>query len=116
MYTLILQRIILEAIFDIVYWPLWWYTGGVVYAFRKSVALIAYGNEWLAPGIWLRNIFVPMFGQHDFTGRAISFFMRLVNVLVRGFALAVWSVCSLLLLLAWVIVPILIVYSIVKNV
>ncbi len=116
MWVIIVERLVLEALFDIVYWPVWWYTGGLVYTARKSISLVRFGNEWLSPGVWLRNVFVPMFGQHDWVGRLISFFMRLVNVFARGFALLVWTLLAFALFAVWLAIPPFVVYNLIKHV
>lgn len=108
MWILVLQRLTLEALFDLVYWPVWWYTGGLVYISKKAYSIFQFGNEWLSPSIWLVNLFVPMYGQYDVAGRIISFFMRLVNVILRSFALLVWSVVSVLLCVIWILTPLII--------
>ena len=94
MWILILQRLVLEFLFDFIYAPLWWYTAGIVRAGRFSARMIAAGNAQFAPGVWIAHIFVPMFGQYDWQGRLVSFFVRLVNVCVRSVFLLV---CTFLL-------------------
>src|SRR3989338_7890262 len=101
MWILVFQRIALEFVFDLVYFPLWWYTGGVKRAGLFAVQLLRDGNSILAPGLWLKNIFVPMFGQSDWQGRLVSFFMRFVNVIGRSIALMFWFVATIVLFLLW---------------
>ena len=108
MWLLVIQRLFLEAVLDIIYFPLWWYTGGTLHALQWCFGLLKSGNDNLAPGLWLANIFTPMYGQFDWQGRIISFFMRLVQVVARGFALVVWLVVCALLFLLWLVFPILI--------
>lgn len=115
MFVIALQRLFLEAILDIVYFPIWWYTSGVVHATRVVGRHIAAGNEALAPGLWLRNIFVPMFGQYDITGKIISFFMRLVQIIVRSIALFLWIIFLVVMGLAWLAWPIVVAFFIVQN-
>ena len=92
------------------YFPLWWYTKGAVHALRWCLNLLKRGNENLAPSLWLQNLFVPMFGQFDWQGRVLSFLMRLVQILARTVALAVWIGLCLILFLSWLALPILVVY------
>lgn len=108
MLILVLQRICLDALIDVVYFPIWWYTGGIKFMVSKCLDIIKGGNESLAPGLWLKNIFVPMFGQWDFQGRLISFFMRLVQVVARSIALLVWIAFAWGLFLFWLVLPIII--------
>ena len=112
MFVLILNRLLVEAALDILYFPIWWYTRGAGHAVLWCVNLLRNGNSSLGPGIWLRNIFVPMFGQYDWQGRIISFFMRLVNVIGRGFALVLWGFFCTLLFVFWLALPIIMVWSI----
>jgi hypothetical protein len=115
MFLLVLQRIFIEMIVDFFYAPVWWYTAGVVYIFKKCLALVKRGNEELAPGLWLANLFVPMFGSYDWQGRIVSFFMRLVQVFFRGWILLLWIGVVLLFGVAWLLIPLLIVCGIIMS-
>ncbi|MDO8499609.1 MAG: hypothetical protein Q7S66_03035 [bacterium] len=109
MFILIIQRVILEALLDLFYFPIWWYTGGVKFIVGKIWSLVQAGNAELLPGLWLVNIFVPMYGQYDWQGRMISFFMRSVNIIGRSLALLIWTVACVALFLAWLAFPVVIV-------
>ncbi|MBU0546300.1 hypothetical protein KKA13_03540 [Patescibacteria group bacterium] len=115
MFIMIFQRILLEALLDLLYFPIWWYSGGLIFAFSRVKEFFFSGNAFLAPGIWLRNIFVPMFGQYDWQGRIISFFMRLVQVIFRSLALAVWGAICIILFLFWIILPAIIVLGLANS-
>lgn len=110
MWLLVFQRLVLEFILDFAYFPLWWYSGGLKQAFLGCWHLWRSGNLYLAPGLWLKNIFVPMYGQTDWQGRLVSVFMRLVNVLGRGFTLFVWLGVVIILFLFWLAAPVLLVW------
>lgn len=107
MYALAFQKIIMEAIIDLIYFPFWWYSFGSIKIAEKCFQFFKEGNARLAPGIWLANIFVPMFAQYDWQGRIVSFFMRLVQVVFRSLALIVWLVLCLALFLLWLVIPLL---------
>lgn len=109
MYIIILQRIAIDFCLHLIYFPVWWYTGGMKRAFLGTWNLLRMVNSYLAPGLWLKNIFVPMFGQRDWQGRLVSFFMRLVNVIFRFLGLFVWFWIVLLLFLLWPIFPLFVV-------
>ncbi len=115
MFIIVIQRLFIEAVIDIFYFPLWWYTGGVLFAARKMIRYIHIGNEYLAPALWLKNLFVPMFGQNDFQGKLISFFMRFVQLIVRSGMLAVWIVFVFCLGIAWLAWPVIVVYSLIHT-
>ncbi|MDD2757772.1 MAG: hypothetical protein PHD72_00140 [Patescibacteria group bacterium] len=114
MFILVLQRVLVGAVLDIFYFPLWWYTVGAKHALLWCVGLLAYGNDNFAPGLWLKNIFVPMYGQYDFQGRIISFLMRLAQIIGRSVALAVWLVLCLILFFIWLLIPVVIVWGLTR--
>jgi len=100
-------KIIVSLILEIVYFPLWWYSIGF-FRLLKNI-----GNFWrdqeksLGFSVWLKNIFVPMYGQYDWAGRLISFFVRLVQIVIRGLALLFWLIIGLALLIFWLALPVL---------
>lgn len=112
---IIFQRLLLEAVLDIVYFPLWWYSAGLARAARRGGERFRQGNSRLAPGLWLKNIFVPMYGQFDWQGRIISFFMRLAQVIGRSVALGVWGVVCFMLWLAWLAWPVVLGYGLISS-
>lgn len=101
---------LLELILDILYFPIWWYTSGAERALIFCIGLLKDANGMLAPGLWLKNIFVPMFGQWDWQGRIVSFFMRLANVIGRSIGLFIWLIVVVILFLIWVLFPMFILY------
>jgi hypothetical protein len=110
MSLLVLQKILLEALLDLLSLPFWWYSVGVKHSALWCAGILRSGNEFLGPGLWLKNIFVPMYGQYDFQGRIISFIIRFFQVIVRGFALIVWLIVCLGLFAVWLALPVALVY------
>lgn len=71
----------------------------------KSVNALRYRFQAYAFRIWIRNFFVPMYGQHDWSGRIVSFFMRLVVLIGRLIALLVEAFVYALGLALWLAAP-----------
>lgn len=115
MFILILQRLFLEAVADIFYFPVWWYTRGALHAALWCIGFLKNGNRQLAPGLWLRNVFVPMYGQHDIAGRLVSFFMRAANIFIRSVLLLLWLVVCVAFFAAWLAIPLVISYGLVTS-
>lgn len=115
MFFLVLQRITYDFLFHILYFPIWWYTVGMKRALLYTLNLVKFANSYMAPGLWLKNIFVPMFGQHDMQGRVASFFVRLGNVLFRSFALLVWFFVCVIIFSIWIALPIFIGFMLVDS-
>lgn len=111
-----IKFIVVDIIGDFVYWPIWWYTAGLpdrLIWFEGQVKSI-----WkvLALGLWLKNFFVPMYGDRSILGRAISLVMRIV--ILFGWKLVwfiVWTALSLALLLIWILLPPAVIYMIYKQ-
>jgi len=100
-------KIIISLLLEIVYFPIWWYSVGF-FRFLKNVWNFLKDQEnSLGFWVWAKNIFVPMYGQSDWAGRLISFFVRLVQVVFRGFALLLWAIICLFVLIFWLILPLL---------
>ncbi len=110
MWALVIQRIFFDFLIDFVYFPLWWYTAGMKRALIFAIQLFRDGNLYLAPGLWLKNIFVPMFGQHDLQGRLVSFFMRFINVIGRTIALLFWLIICIFIFCIWPLLPVVVIH------
>lgn len=63
--------------------------------------------------IWVANLFKPMYGQRDWQSVLISFFMRLFQIIFRGFFLLVWLLAMILLALFWLLLPLLVIYQLI---
>jgi hypothetical protein len=104
-------KIILQILGEILYFPWWWYSTGLA---RLVVGL---GKFWLnqeqvlGVGVWIKNIFVPMYGQRDLASRAISFVMRLIQIVIRGLALLFWLAIALWLVVVWLAAPLFLIFA-----
>lgn len=109
LYTLKLSGQILK---DIFFFPLWWYSFGLFYFSLKIRDFIIYQARSLALLVWIKNIFTPMFGQHDWQGYLISFFIRLIQIIFRSFIMILWIALASIVFCIWLILPILVIYQI----
>jgi hypothetical protein len=94
-----------DSIGGVLRFPLWWYTRGLAFAAARASASVVHASRSLALGVWVRNLFVPMYGETGTEGRAISFFVRLAMVGLRGFAVAVWAALVWTLFGVYVLAP-----------
>lgn len=107
-----LKFIVVDLIGEAVYFPLWWYSRGLLNAGRWCLEKVKAGNRRLGITIWLANLFVPMYGQRDYAGRIISFFIRIVQIIFRLILFFIWLIIILALFLFWLILPIFVIYQI----
>lgn len=99
------SEIIFDFIFKILYFPIWWYGPGAIKKAKKCGYFLKDKEEELGLFTWLKNILVPMYGQEDFAGRLISFFIRLVQVIARSFIMLFWLTISILKIFLWLFFP-----------
>ena len=104
--------VLFSTVADFLYTPVWWYTRGLWKQLRGVTGSFIRKQHDLAIDVWLKNLFVPMYGQYDIVGRLISFFMRLVQIIGRAIVLLIWAALLLVWLMAWILIPVGIVYFI----
>lgn len=109
------KYVMIDLIGDVLYWPIWWYTKGLKKAVFYCLKEIGDQEERLGLTIWVKNIFTPMFGQYDIEGRIISFFARLIQIIIRSMIFIILVTLILILFLAWIFVPVIIFYQITNN-
>lgn len=109
---LLLKYIAVDLVGDFFYFPLWWYTKG----FKKSIIFtlekIKDAENSLGVGIWLKNLFKPMYGQYDIQGRIVSFLMRLIQLIFRSIVFGVFFVLILFIPIIWIFLPVFVFFQI----
>jgi hypothetical protein len=108
-----LQKILLEIVWDIIYFPIWWYTKGFIKNIIKAKNFLKNKEKTLALIVWIKNIHRPMYGQYDWTGIIISFFIRIFQIITKIIILLIWFILIIFLLLLWLTLPIFIIYEII---
>ena len=111
----VLKVIVIDIIWEILYFPIWWYSSGLIRIFYFCLKRIK--KEWnnLGLSIHFKFLFTPMYAQKDFAGRAISFFMRLINLIFKSVVFLILLSWYLLLFLLWITLPIIIIWQIYLN-
>jgi hypothetical protein len=97
--------IFLREIGSIVEFPVWWYSRGVVMILTMAQEGLEYSLKEKAFGLWMRNLFTPMYGDRSWTGRALSIFMRIVVLIWRGLSFLIQAWAYLLMLFCWLLLP-----------
>jgi hypothetical protein len=96
-------KLFFETIGHVLFFPIWWYSRGLVGVLRFVGHSIRNQYESLGLGVWLSNLFVPMYGTTDLAGRLISFLVRFFMVLLRGLYLMIWTVIVFVLLVVYLL-------------
>lgn len=101
----------LDVIGNLLHFPIWWYSKGLLAAFRFSLNQIKAMANYFALPILFRFWFKPMFGQNDIWGRLISFGVRTVQLLVLLIGQTLWTLFVFILFLLWPLIPLVIGYE-----
>ena len=64
-FTLGIKYLFIDLIGGIIRWPFWWYTSGLRYFLGWAFRTVAGYGQTIGVGVWVKNIFVPMYGQND---------------------------------------------------
>lgn len=105
-------KIFLSVLWEIIFFPIWWYSFGVVVVLRKLRDFIIEREKGLVLLVWMKNLGKPMYSQYTWDGIIISFFVRLFQIIVRGIVMIFWIAMCLAVFVFWLILPILIIYEI----
>ena len=105
-------RIVTEIAVELAFFPVWWYSRGLLMVTRKLADLLGGIQQSLGLFIWAKNIYRPMYGQTDWQGILISIFMRVVQVILRAIAMLFCAAICLVLLAVWLALPPFVVYQI----
>jgi len=99
-------RIVRDLTLDFLYFPIWWYSTGLLERVSGTSDLIVGTARSLQIMVWIKNIFVPMYGAYDWQSRLISVFMRSVQIVGRVIALLFWIAIAFALFALYVFGPI----------
>lgn len=111
------KYIAVEIIWDIIYFPIWWYTKGLARVARWCVTSASvHINRRLAIGVWLRSMFKPMYGDYTKEGRIISFFMRIVVLIYKLILLVLWLAALFVSFVLWLVLPLAVIWYILYQV
>jgi hypothetical protein len=101
------RLVVIDLLGSVVWFPAWWYTTGLLRVISSARRAMAYRASSYGFRIWIKNFFVPMYGQADLTGKLVSIFMRFVVLVGRSIAFVVESIIYGAGILLWMLAPIL---------
>jgi hypothetical protein len=106
-------KIIGKFIFDILFFPFWWYSRGFFKVLLWAKTFLFTRLQGTALLVWVKNIFTPMYGQHDWAGILISFLTRLMQIIYRSIVMLFWLLITLMVICLWLAVPVYILFQLV---
>lgn len=97
--------------------PLWWYTSGLSTVFvwvRETMQSIV---RSFGLGIWMKHLFVPMYGDTTFVGRFISFGIRLAVIVGKSIAVGILAfLLSGLFIVYLLVLPVLTIFFLIQAI
>lgn len=108
----IAKFVVIDIIGNIFYFPIWWYSQGLLRVLQWVKNQIRSFSDFLAYSILFKNLLTPMFGQRDLAGRLISIFYRFIYFILLSILFFIWLSILFLLILIYLTLPIFIVYNI----
>jgi hypothetical protein len=106
-----------EFVVDVLLFPAWWYGKGLVRVGDFTLSRMGEfvnRSRW-SPKVWFQNLFVPMYGDYSRSGRAISFFVRLIVGLALTVVLAITLAAYALFFLGYLALPFGVVYFFLRQ-
>lgn len=107
--------VIRDVVFDVVRWPVWWYTTGTANVLRFMRHEFLSILDRLSLRILFRNLLKPMYGDYSRSGRIISLFMRLIVFAFNSVAFVIWTGLLVAALVVWLAILPLTLYQIVVQ-
>lgn len=101
---LVFQTVLRKGIHEGLFWPVWWYSSGLSQTILWLVNSARESVKFFGLNVWVKNLFVPMYGDESIAGKLISFGVRSAVIVVRGFGVVGWFVVTVLLFFFYVLV------------
>lgn len=111
-----LSKVSIQVLLAVLYFPLWWYSVGLARVLKDLFLFLKERWLFIGAGVWLKNLFVPMYGQTDFASRLISFLVRLVQIIFRFIAFIFFVALSLVAVALWLFLPLLLAVLILRKI
>ena len=112
----IISRLFAGIFFEIISAPIWWYSQGLVWFIKRIGLSIKDTSVSAGLGLWVKNLFVPMYGQYDAWGRIVSFLVRFANIIGRSLWVGLWVVLCLLALSVWIALPLVLFFIFISSI
>jgi len=111
----IFKEFILEPIISILYFPIFWYSKGLVKFFKSLISTLKEVSPPFVLKILIANLGKPMYGDYSREGRIISFFMRLIHLFLIFLKTFLVFLILFLIFLIYLFLPVIIIYEIICN-
>jgi hypothetical protein len=110
-----IRYLLFDLVKEVLYFPVWWYSKGLLKASNFLIKQIKGGNERFAISILIRYWLKPMYGQQDWQGKIISFFIRTIHLAWRLVWMILWSIIIFIIYIIYILLPVYIICELIPN-
>lgn len=110
-----IRYLLFDLVKEVLYFPVWWYSKGLLKASNFLIKQIKGGNERFAISILIRYWLKPMYGQQDWQGKIISFFIRTIHLAWRLVWMILWSIIIFIIYIIYILLPVYIICELLPN-
>ncbi|MFA4846247.1 MAG: hypothetical protein WC654_06865, partial [Patescibacteria group bacterium] len=75
---LVFRTLLSEGLREGLFWPVWWYSRGLAETSTWLLRSVQGSVKFFGVDVWVKNLFVPMYGDASIAGSLISFGVRAV--------------------------------------
>jgi hypothetical protein len=106
----------METVGVFLLFPVWWYSRGLIQTFQWVGRFLRAREEVLGIRMWFASMGKPMYGQHDWQSRVISFVFRVLILIVRILTFLAWIIFVIIAFLLYCVIPFIVVYGLLSNI
>ena len=110
-YKVFLKDFFLDTVWEILYFPAWWYSRGLKNALIFCWTKIRNSWRFLALSIIFSSFFKPMFAQKGWDAYVLTLMVRSWQILWRLILFSCISLFWFCLFLIWIILPLFLIYQ-----
>lgn len=111
-FLLMVKNTAQEFTSDILYFPKWLFFEGVQRTLRNTKHWLRWYSQKNSLPTLIKNIGQPMYGQNDWQGRIISFFVRFFHLIALLLGFLCWTIGVLFMMVLWFALPLLLLWEI----
>lgn len=98
----IIKEFLKLTILDILYFPIFWYKKGLFFISKKLFINFKLSLKYSTLKSMIKNLFVPMYQDYTKSGKIISFFIRIVFIVLTSFYFLGYFILILSLIILWI--------------
>lgn len=113
--SLVYQFFVKDGFMELIKLPFWWYSSGLKSTLQWFARSLQSSIQFFGLDVWIKNLFVPMYGETSIAGRLISFGVRLFMIVFRGIGVIFSFIFLILAVAIYLIILPAVIYGVVYH-